>query len=88
MTVKDWLAEYCKNTGFADTSSCAPLPVEGEAVVRKGGARSLKAGGAWIYDNEIDRIDLTSAGCKEPAADGIDGSSQEGGGIVRVKDFD
>lgn len=26
-------------------------------TVKKGGARSFKAGGLWIYDNEIDRID-------------------------------
>ena len=88
MTVKEWLAEYCKNAGFTDTASRAPLPCEGEVVVRKGGARSLKAGGAWIYDNEIDRIELTSAGSKETLAEGMDGSSKEGGGIVRVKDFD
>ena len=24
--------------------------------IKKGGARSLKAGGAWIYDNEIEAI--------------------------------
>ena len=27
------------------------------AHVKKGGARSLKAGGLWIYDNEIDRFE-------------------------------
>ena len=62
MTVKDWLAEYCKTAGFTDTASCALLPCEGDVVVRKGGARSLKAGGAWIYDNEIDRIVPAAAG--------------------------
>ena len=25
--------------------------------IRKGEARSLKAGGMWIYDNEIERIE-------------------------------
>lgn len=45
-----------------------------ETVVRikKGEARSLKAGGMWIYDNEIERIDGTF----------------ENGDIVSVEDFD
>ncbi len=42
------------------------------AVLKKGAGRSLKAGGAWIYDNEIDHIDGTVSG----------------GEIVRVVDFD
>ena len=44
------------------------------AVVRikKGEGRSLKAGGAWIYDNEIDRIT----------------GNFENGDIVSVEDFD
>ena len=41
-------------------------------VLRKGEGRALKAGGSWIYDNEIDRID----------------GSYEEGNIVRVEDFD
>lgn len=40
--------------------------------VRKGGARSLKAGGAWIYDNEIETIS----------------GSFEDGDLVSVEDFD
>ncbi len=40
--------------------------------VRKGGARSLKAGGAWIYDNEIEAIS----------------GSFEDGDLVSVEDFD
>lgn len=40
--------------------------------IRKGEARALKAGGMWIYDNEIDRID------------GI----FENGDLVTVLDFD
>ena len=39
--------------------------------VRKGGARSLKAGGAWIYDNEIEAIS----------------GSFEDGDLVSVEDF-
>lgn len=41
-------------------------------VLKKGAGRSLKAGGAWIYDNEIDRIR---------------GEFEEGG-MVLVEDFD
>ena len=41
-------------------------------ILKKGAGRSLKAGGAWIYDNEIDRIS---------------GDFQEGG-MIRVRDFD
>ncbi len=26
------------------------------ARIKKGGARAFKAGGLWIYDNEIDRV--------------------------------
>ncbi len=40
--------------------------------VRKGAGRSLKAGGAWIYDNEIEAIE----------------GEFENGGLVRVEDFD
>jgi len=41
-------------------------------ILKKGEGRTVKAGGAWIYDNEIDRID----------------GQYENGGIVRVADFD
>ncbi len=42
------------------------------ADVKKGGARSLKAGGLWIYDNEIDRFE----------------GDFEDGDILAVRDFD
>lgn len=42
------------------------------ARIKKGGARSLKAGGAWIYDNEIEEIS----------------GSFENGDILSVEDFD
>ena len=42
------------------------------AHVKKGGARSLKAGGLWIYDNEIDRFE----------------GDFEDGDILAVRDFD
>ena len=41
-------------------------------ILKKGEGRTIKAGGAWIYDNEIDRYE-----------DGI-----TDGDIVEVKDFD
>ncbi|MDO5477223.1 MAG: class I SAM-dependent rRNA methyltransferase [Eubacteriales bacterium] len=42
------------------------------AIVRKGGARVYKAGGLWIYDNEIDRFE----------------GAFEDGDILAVQDFD
>lgn len=41
-------------------------------TIKKGGARSLKAGGPWIYDNEIDKIE----------------GKYENGDMVQVADFD
>lgn len=41
-------------------------------ILKKGAGRSLKAGGAWIYDNEINRI----------------AGDFEEGDMVRVEDFD
>ena len=41
-------------------------------ILKKGEGRTLKKGGLWIYDNEIDRIDL----------------NEENGSIVDVLDFD
>ena len=46
--------------------------IKGMVTVKKGEARSLKAGGLWIYDNEIDTIT----------------GSVEDGELVRVNDFD
>lgn len=43
-----------------------------EVIIKKGEGRSFKAGGLWIYDNEIDRIN----------------GRFENGGIVDVLDFD
>ena len=42
------------------------------ARIKKGGARAFKAGGLWIYDNEIDRVRGTF----------------EDGDILAVEDFD
>ena len=72
MKVKEWLAERCQEAGLGDTASDRDLSSGFQVSVKKGAARSLKAGGAWIYDNEIDR-----------AAEGA-----AAGDIVRVVDFD
>ena len=45
--------------------------VQAAVVLKKGEGRSLKAGGAWIYDNEISQI-------RGEARDGD---------LVRVEDF-
>lgn len=43
-----------------------------KAILKKGEGRTLKAGGMWIYDNEIDRVE----------------GSFENGDIITVEDFD
>lgn len=45
---------------------------EAVLILKKGEGRTIKAGGSWIYDNEIDRID----------------GSFKDGNILRVEDFD
>ena len=61
-------------------------------ILKKGEGRSLKAGGAWIYDNEIDTITTDPAAADASvvdasAADTADGGFQNGS-IVAVRDFD
>lgn len=46
--------------------------IKGMVTVKKGEARSLKSGGLWVYDNEIDTIT----------------GAVEDGELVRVNDFD
>ena len=41
-------------------------------ILKKGEGRTLKAGGAWIFDNEIDKV----------------GGTPEDGSLVEVRDFD
>ena len=41
-------------------------------ILRKGEGRTVKSGGAWIFDNEIDRVE----------------GAFENGDIVEVRDFD
>ena len=45
---------------------------DAKAILRKGQGREFKAGGAWIYDNEIDRVE----------------GSFDNGDIVELHDFD
>ena len=79
MTLYDWLAaqEYP-----AEDSN---LLSDRTVFVKKGGARSLKAGGQWLFDNEIDRITGPGEGQDERATGE---SCPEAGDIVQVKDFD
>ena len=42
-----------------------------EAILKKGEGRTLKSGGAWVYDNEIDRVE----------------GDYENGDILAVKDL-
>ncbi len=72
MTVKEWLKECCESKYPGAIAENRNLAGSGTVVVKKGSARSLKAGGAWIYDNEIDHIE----------------GAVSGGEIVRVMDFD
>ena len=46
--------------------------ISGRVVLKKGEGRSLKAGGMWVYDNEIDLIDDTV----------------EDGKLIELHDFD
>ncbi len=64
MTIQDYL-NY-------DTTAGTSLVSGGTAVIRKREAREYKAGGAWIYDNEIDKVT----------------GEYENGAILRVEDFD
>ncbi len=44
----------------------------GAVILRKGAGRTLKSGGLWVYDDEIDRVD----------------GAYENGDILAVRDFD
>ena len=59
------------NTIF-DTASKKDLAAPARAVLKKKEGRTLKAGGLWVYDNEIDRVE----------------GDFENGDILTVEDFD
>ena len=50
--------------------------ITGTVTLKKGAGRSLKAGGMWVYDNEISSL--------SPSA----GEEIQDGGLVHVLDFD
>ena len=58
---------------------------EATVILKKGEGRTIKAGGAWIYDNEIDRIETVS---ETDTSRVIDISAVTPGSIVSVQDFD
>ena len=57
MSVKEWLERRVKDSGSGSPESDKDLSCGMQVIVKKGGARSMKAGGPWIYDNEIDRVE-------------------------------
>ena len=59
------------NNSF-DTASQKDLAVSAKAVLKKREGRTLKAGGLWVYDNEIDRME----------------GDFQNGDILTVEDFD
>lgn len=50
--------------------------IQGDLILKKGEGRTIKSGGAWIYDNEVRELQKA------------DEASFRNGGIVRVLDFD
>lgn len=63
MTVTPEVAVGEDRSTFMDTAA---------VILKKGEGRTIKAGGAWIFDNEIERID----------------GGFENGAVVRILDFD
>ena len=55
-----------------DLSDETDLSVQAAAYIKKKEGRFFKAGGLWIYDNEVDRVE----------------GSFEDGDILSVRDFD
>ena len=69
MTAAQWLKEMTFPAEDQDLASSAVV------YIKKGAGRSLKAGGQWIYDNEIDRVEVGEGNVPD-------------GDILRVRDFD
>ena len=61
---------------------------EATVILKKGEGRTIKAGGAWIYDNEIDRIEMPSEAGTAGARHVINISDVTPGSMVAVEDFD
>ncbi len=58
------------------------------AILKKGEGRLLKAGGLWIFDNEIDAIRGTCADSGIAAEKAVRDGVYRNGDIVNVEDFD
>ena len=81
MTAAQWLKEL--NLPAEDQN----LATSAVVYIKKGAGRSLKAGGQWIYDNEIDATQKGSDPSAQNATQkGSDPFSD--GDIIRVLDFD
>ena len=78
MTAAQWLKEL--NLPAEDQN----LATSAVVYIKKGAGRSLKAGGQWIYDNEIDRVEAGVSGANEQPED----AACQDGDIIRVLDFD
>ena len=70
--VFDYLFRHERIYGKRGTEMAGTLVSDGKAILKKGEGRTIKAGGAWIYDNEI----------QETSGDVTDGN------IITVLDFD
>lgn len=66
MTLREWLD---RQNDLAEEQN---LAADACLTLKKGAGRSLKTGGGWIYDNEVDRLE----------------GSYENGDIIRVADYD
>ena len=53
---KTMIINPINEAGTIDINDRADLAAQAEAFLKKGGGRFFKAGGLWIYDNEIDRV--------------------------------
>ncbi len=85
MTAAQWLNEM--NFPAEDQNLASSAVV----YIKKGAGRSLKAGGQWIYDNEIDRVEASEGDSQEellPAGDAPGNENVTDGAILRVCDFD
>ena len=72
MTAAQWLKEMTFPAEDQDLASSAVV------YIKKGAGRSLKAGGQWIYDNEIDRMEAGEAEGPETKAAGATGEAGSG----------
>ena len=67
MTAAQWLNEM--NFPAEDQNLASSAVV----YIKKGAGRSLKAGGQWIYDNEIDRVEAGERDTLGTGGDSLEG---------------